>query len=98
MEVEFECGECKKIDSDLHFNGGHSEAIVNAFRRRMQVIRAAIDERAFYAMKSLHFEKLAGDRSHQRSMRLNKQWRLILELRKGGKATVVAIVGIEDYH
>ena len=45
----------------------------------MQMIRAASDERTFYELKSLHFEKLKGDRSHQHSMRLNKQWRFIVE-------------------
>ncbi len=64
----------------------------------MQAIRGAIDERAFYALKSLHFEKLKGDRKHQHSMRLNKQWRLILELRRQGQQKVVWVMGIEDYH
>jgi proteic killer suppression protein len=64
----------------------------------MQAIRAAVDEQAFYAMKSLHYEKLSGDRSHQYSMRLNRKWRLILELRKKNDVTVVFIAGIEDYH
>ena len=68
-----------------------------AFRRRMQFIRAAVDERAFYAMKSLHYEKLKGDRSHERSMRLNDQWRLVLRIESTGERTVV-IVSIEDYH
>lgn len=64
----------------------------------MQAIRAAEDERAFYAMKSLHFEKLKGDRSHQHSMRLNDQWRLILEFERGNDGKVVLVIGIEDYH
>jgi proteic killer suppression protein len=45
----------------------------------MQTIRAAPDERVFYQLKSLHFEELLGNRSHQHSMRLNDQWRLIIE-------------------
>ncbi len=64
----------------------------------MQYIRSADDERAFYNMKSLHFEKLKGDRKGQYSMRLNDQWRLILELHKKSKKTVVELVEIEDYH
>ena len=32
------------------------------------------------------------------SMRLNRKWRLILELRKKNDVTVVFIAGIEDYH
>ena len=75
-----------------------SRAVVRAFRKRVQFIRAATDEREFYAMKSLHFEKLKGDRSHQRALRLNKQWRFILEIKKTGTRRVVVVVQIEDYH
>jgi proteic killer suppression protein len=64
----------------------------------MQAIRAAEDERAFHAMKSLHFEKLKGNRSHQHSMRLNDQWRLILEFERTSDGKVVLVIGIEDYH
>ena len=65
---------------------------------RIQQIVAALNEKDFYNSKGLHYEKLKGDRDHQHSMRLNDQWRLILELveRKGQK--IVRIVGIEDYH
>jgi len=49
-------------------------------------------------MKSLHFEKPKGARSHQRSMRLNKQWRLILELEQTKEGKTVVIIEIEDPH
>ena len=64
----------------------------------MEQIRAATDERTFYALKSLHFEKLKGDREGQHSMRLNVQFRLIVELRGTAPAKVVRIVEITDYH
>ena len=98
MDVEFADQELDRLETDLDFNAGFSSAVVRVYRKRIQMIRAAVDERAFYAMRSLHFEKLKGDRSHQHSMRLNKQWRLILELNKRGRNTVVVIVDIEDYH
>ena len=75
-----------------------SEAVTNVFRKRMQLIRAAPDERDFYALKSLHYEKLQGDRSHQHSMRLNQKYRLILEYEGEGADKTIVIVGIEDYH
>jgi len=64
----------------------------------MQVIRAAPDERVFYNLKSLHFEKLKGNRSSQHSMRLNKQWRLIIEFEGIAPNKLVAVISIEDYH
>lgn len=48
-------------------------------------------------MKSLHYEKLKGKRSHQRSMRLNDQFRLIVEIEEANGRTVV-VISIEDYH
>ena len=49
-------------------------------------------------MKSLHFEKLKGNRNHQRSLRLNKQWRLILEIQQSTDGKLVVVISIEDYH
>ena len=59
---------------------------------------AAEDERTFYALRSLRYEKLKGQRQHQRSIRLNDQWRLIVEIQKEASEAVVKIVKIEDYH
>lgn len=71
---------------------------MRAFRKRMQAIRAASDERVFYQMKSFHYEKLAGVRSHQRSMRLNNQFRLIVEYEGKSPNKIVVVISIEDYH
>ena len=57
-----------------------------------------MDIRAFYALKSLHFEKLKGDREGQYSMRLNEQWRLIVRLAQKPDGTTIVIVSIVDYH
>lgn len=98
MEVEFADKDLDRLETDPDFNAGFSQEIVKAFRKRMQLIRAAPDERTFYAFKSLHFEKLKGDRSHQRSMRLNDQWRLIIEIQTSDSGNIIVVVGIEDYH
>ena len=80
MDVRFEDPSLEKLEVDPKYTAGLDAALVKAFRKRLQFIRAALDERAFYAMKSLHYEKLKGDLAGQRSMRLNDQWRLILRL------------------
>jgi proteic killer suppression protein len=98
MEVSFGDPDLDKLETEARFDGGFSPSVVKAYRKRMQQIRAAEDERAFYALKSLHFEKLKGERSHQHSMRLNDQWRLILERRGLGKDKTIHLIGIEDYH
>lgn len=97
MDVEFVNDDLERLEVDPSFNAGFDRGIVRSYRKLMQIIRAAPDEREFYALKSLHYEKLKGKRSHQRSMRLNIQWRLILEIIERSDKVVV-IVSIEDYH
>jgi len=98
MEVSYEDASLQRLESDPAYTAGFEAALVKAFRKRMQLIRAAVDERAFYAMKSLHYEKLRGDREGQRSMRLNDQWRLILRMEDDATGKLVVIISIEDYH
>jgi toxin HigB-1 len=98
MDVRFKDPQLDRLETDPKFDAGFSQAVVTAYRKRMQVIRAARDERVFYNMKSLQFEKLKGNRSSQHSMRLNKQWRLIIEFEGVAPNKIVAVISIEDYH
>jgi proteic killer suppression protein len=98
MKADFADGRLDRLETDVAFDAGYSPSVVSAFRRRMQQIRSAPDERVFYALKSLHFEKLKGARSGERSMRLNDQWRLIVEITGAGEEKAVLILRIEDYH
>lgn len=98
MDVRFKDPKLDRLETDARYDAGFSQAIVTAYRNRMQVIRAAPDERVFYNLKSLHFEKLKGNRSSQHSMRLNKQWRLIIEFEGVAPNKLVAVISIEDYH
>lgn len=98
MEVSFRDATLDQMEIDPSFEGGYPHGAVKAFRKRLQGIRSAIGERDFYAMKSWHFEKLKGKRAHQRSIRLNHQFRLILEIKESGSNKQIEIVSIEDYH
>jgi proteic killer suppression protein len=97
MEVRFIKKDLERLEIDERYDAGYSQEIVDLFRKRMQLIRSAPDERDFYALKSLHYEKLKGCRKHQRSMRLNRQFRLVLEIKEEKRKQVV-VVSIEDYH
>jgi proteic killer suppression protein len=98
MRVRFRDGGLEELERSPKAGGGYPPNVVRAFRKCMQAIRSADDERVFRAMRSLHFEKLKGARTHQRSMRLNDQWRLVIEFEGEASSKVVVIVGIEDYH
>ncbi len=98
MDVHFSGDDWWRLEQIADFNGGYPPEAVRGFRKVMQIIRAALDERDLYAMRSLHFEKLKGKRSHQHSLRLNKQWRLVVEISEGKPKNTISIIGIEDYH
>ena len=98
MEIEFGDKKLDQLETDPRFTAGLSAGLVTAYRKRIQLIRSIPDERDLYNMKSLHFEKLKGSRSHQHSIRLNDQFCLIIKLRGKGKEKIVCVVGIEDYH
>ena len=72
--------------------------IIKSARRKLTVLRAAPDDRSLRNWKSLHYEKLKGDREGQRSIRLNDQYRMILTLDESVNPPTVTILGIEDYH
>jgi toxin HigB-1 len=97
MEIEFTDDDLDRLEKDPEA-AGYSEAIVKAYRKRIQAIRAAKDERDLYAIRGNRFEKLKGDRAHQHSMRLNDQMRLILEIKQSTPKNIIKIIGIEDYH
>src|SRR5688500_11789186 len=98
MDYEFRSPNLLQLATDAAYSLGFPEGVERAFRKRVQAIAAAVDERDLYVMKAHRFEKLKGDRRHQHSMRLNDQVRLILEIRKGTRRNTIVIVGIEDYH
>ncbi len=98
MDVSFADDDLERLFTDAQYSGGYSKALVRSFRQKVQFILAASDERDLRQWKSLHYEQLKGKRKHQCSIRLNKQWRLILEKQVEGDATRLVIVAIEDYH
>lgn len=98
MYVDFLDKRLEELETNDASSGDYPAEVVKAFRKRMQFIRAAVDERDLYQMKSLRFKKLKGDRSGERSMRLNDQWRLILRIQTGTPKNTAVILAIEDYH
>ena len=72
--------------------------VIQSCQRKLQVLDAAPDERTLRNWKSLHYEKLKGDREGQRSIRLNDQWRLVFELDATTAPPTIVVLAIEDYH
>lgn len=98
MEVEFVRSDLARLETDKAYTAGFGRDVVRGFRKVMQALRAAPDERDLYALRGLRMEKLRGRRQHQHSLRLNEQWRLIVELVGEGPAKKAKVIEIVDYH
>lgn len=98
MNTVFADDDLDRLETDLDFTMGLPPSVVTKFRMRMQIIRGATDSRDLRAMKSWHFEKLKGKRKEQYSLRLNRQYRLVFEIRMEGAAEEIVIISVENYH
>jgi proteic killer suppression protein len=71
--------------------------VVDAFFKRMASIEAAKNETDLRALKSARLEKLKRLKDRY-SMRLNKQWRLILRFERDEDGNVVVVLEISDHY
>jgi toxin HigB-1 len=74
------------------------EGVVRRFLLVIALISEIENERDLYTTKSLHLEKLKGDRAGQYSLRLNKQFRLCFEIQKDPAGNLIYILELVDYH
>ena len=98
MEIEFSDDALDRLETDAEFTARLRRDVVRSYRRRIQAIRDAVDERDLRALTSWRFKRLKGERSHQHSIRLCGPWRLIVEIREARPRNVIVVIGIEDYH
>ncbi|MCY4027681.1 MAG: type II toxin-antitoxin system RelE/ParE family toxin [Acidobacteria bacterium] len=97
MEIEFRDARLALVETDRASETRLSAAVINSLRNKLVVLRAASDERTLRNWKSLHYERLARS-VDQRSIRLNKQWRLVFTIDTKTKPNRITVLGIEDYH
>lgn len=98
MEIEFADMTLALIETDDAGATRLPVAVIKSARRKLTILRAAPDDRALRNWKSLHYEKLKGNRKGQRSIRLNDQYRMIFELDDEAEPQKATILTIEDYH
>jgi proteic killer suppression protein len=98
MEVEFRDPSLALIETNRAAETKLPLSVVNSARRKLIVIRAAPDERTLRNWKSLHYEKLAGDRGGARSIRLNDKWRMVFTLDTECAPGKVIVLSIENHY
>ncbi len=97
MRFEFSNDRLAALYTEERDARRYPAGVVDAFFV-MDVIRAARSEQDLRALKSLRFEKLSGKRRHQHSLRLNDQYRLVVEIEEDAEGRYLLIVSLEDYH
>ncbi|TVT26468.1 plasmid maintenance system killer protein [Amycolatopsis rhizosphaerae] len=98
MRIEYGDEKLRRLAEDATYaSKGLSRDVVKAYRKTVQRILAAKDERDLYALRGLRLEQLRGDRTGQHSMRLNDQFRLIVTFKTDGDRITV-IIEVVDYH
>jgi proteic killer suppression protein len=85
------------MEIDPHYRAPFPLAVVKAYAKRIWQLRAAADERDLNGNKGLHFEKYYAIPG-QHSIRLNNQYRLIVELEGDAPNKTVVITKVTDYH
>ena len=98
MEVDFANDGLDRLETEPKFDAGFQPGVVKGFRKAMQCIRSATDERDLRALRGLRLEKLKGDRGGQYSLRCNEQYRLIVRFEGKGENKTVQILEMLDYH
>lgn len=98
MEVVFADPALELIETEEAGRSRLPVPVIMSARRKLIVLRAAVDDRSLRNWKSLHYEKLKGDREGQRSIRLNEQYRMVFTLDERTTPPTITITAVEDYH
>ncbi len=98
MVVSFADSDLERLWVEAGFTMGLPPFVVTSYRKKLQAISQARDTRDLRNMKSLRLEKLKGKRQHEHSMRLNGQYRLVLEIASANGEQRIVLKSVEDYH
>lgn len=98
MEIEFADSRLAEVETANAGSTGLPVPVIVAVRRKLTLLRAATDDRALRNWKSLHYEKLKGNREGQRSIRVNDKYRIVFILGGDTQPQKATILSIEDYH
>jgi toxin HigB-1 len=73
-------------------------AVIRVARRKLTVLRAAVDDRSLRNWKSLRHETLVGENGDRRFVRLTDDYRMVFELNEQQELLTTTIIAIEAFH
>lgn len=97
--LEFDDDElrCLAYDASYHTKRWSTD-VTKAYRKVIQLIDAAADERDLRAFKGLRLEQLKGRRAGTSAVRINSQYRLILRFTTSEDGRTAIVLEAVDYH
>ncbi|WP_168581658.1 type II toxin-antitoxin system RelE/ParE family toxin [Gephyromycinifex aptenodytis] len=100
MRIEYEDDELRRLATgEIRNLKRWPTTVTKLFHRRIATIAAATDERDLRELRALHLEQLKGpQRSGQSSIRLDRQYRLILRFYTDDHGRVTVIIDGLNYH
>ena len=98
MNFEFANRKMERLYTEEKGTRRYPPLVLDAFFEVIQAIESAEDERDLREVKHLHFEKLKGQRQHQRSLVLHGAFRLIVQLLEREDGKYLFVGEIVDYH
>lgn len=90
MRVTFNENTLAQMASELAFTGGYPPVVVSAYRGRIQVLRAAPQERAVLPLRSMRLQP-RGNGTGQHWMRVTDDWDLIVAFEDGEDGRVAVV-------
>ena len=99
MRIRFEDDDLRRLHEEHDFVLPRlGPEVIRAFRKKVAYLEEAESEADLRHYKALHYEKLRGGRSGQRSIRLNRQWRLILRVEADADGSLLIVVEVVNHY
>jgi toxin HigB-1 len=98
VNFRFHTKELERLYTEEKGARKYPPAVVDKFFDLMAMIAAAPDEQDLRQLKSLRFKKLRGQRHNDYSMRLNKQYRLIVTFETDDKGRRIVVLEISKHY
>lgn len=101
MEIKFE----KKYLRELYYDGVASDKqhryqpqIVKKYIRVVDILDSVDKATDLFRYRSLHYEKLMGDKAGKESVRINDQYRVEFETTSDGTITICNITELSNHY
>jgi proteic killer suppression protein len=94
MEIEYRDKNLALIETDRAAEIRLPMSVIKSLGIKIRFLRSVPDERSLRNWKSLHYEKMEGD---ERSIRINKQYRLIFTIDTVSHPNKISILRVWDH-